>query len=74
VVMPLMDGTELLGHLRTRHPQMKVLFTSGDSRRDYFRAAGTPIEEQRMLVKPFTAHELKKRVRETLNPGMAASA
>ena len=64
VVMPQMDGPELVRRLRAAGVSMPVLFMSG-YRRD---AALTPEEygEVEILEKPFTATALLRRVRETL--------
>jgi two-component system, cell cycle sensor histidine kinase and response regulator CckA len=75
VVMPKMGGRALAGRLAERYPRIRVLYVSGyASGRDLAApigaAAGPPL-----LYKPFTAHQLASRVRETLDAvGEAAQA
>ena len=66
MVMPMMDGRELARHARQRIPGLKVLYTSGYTRR-------TPEEEEALeadggiLPKPFDIAQLACRVREVLD-------
>jgi CheY-like chemotaxis protein len=66
VVMPEMSGPEVAERLLRRHPAMKVLFMSGyaGSVVDRFK-----LEEagHNVLQKPFTAHDLSRRIREMLD-------
>ena len=66
VVMPGCGGPELLTRLRRRRPEMRVLYMSGYTEQSAandlaFRAAPP------LLQKPFTAADLRRRVREVLD-------
>jgi two-component system cell cycle sensor histidine kinase/response regulator CckA len=60
VVLPRMDGVELAMRLRTSHPELQVLFTSGYSERTP-EAGGI-----NFLPKPYTPSELARRIQELL--------
>ena len=60
VAMPKMTGPVLADQLRRAHPQLKVLFVSGDDR-------AHPGDAQ-YLRKPFTAQTLAVKVRRILGP------
>jgi PAS domain S-box-containing protein len=66
VVMPRIGGRELSAKLRERHPQTKVLYTSG-----YAESAiahqGVLLEGVRFLQKPYTLAALARCVREALD-------
>jgi two-component system cell cycle sensor histidine kinase/response regulator CckA len=66
IVMPGMSGPDLAERLRTLHPQMKLLFTSG-----YTDAAvvehGLSTQTMVFLQKPFTPAELARKVRDVLD-------
>jgi two-component system cell cycle sensor histidine kinase/response regulator CckA len=65
VVMPHMDGPELVREVRDLHPEMKVIFISGYTE-DAFRRrldSGGRIE---FLAKPFSLKELAGKVRDVL--------
>ncbi len=69
IVMPGMNGPELAGTLRSRLPNLKVIYMSGYTDRGF--------EELKqvdggvlLLQKPFTVVELRKRVREVLDSGV----
>jgi PAS domain S-box-containing protein len=66
IVMPGMTGTELAARMRTRQPDLKVLFMSGysdTSIADELTATGTPY-----LQKPFSPAQLAAKVLEVLGP------
>ncbi len=69
IVMPQMGGPELAGTLRSRIPNLKVIYMSGYTDRGLYELkqidAGV-----RLLQKPFTVVELRKRVREVLDSGV----
>lgn len=63
VVMPQMDGPTLYKHIRSRWPNMKVVFVSGyteDRLREQFKS-GEPIH---FLGKPFSLKQLASKVKE----------
>jgi two-component system cell cycle sensor histidine kinase/response regulator CckA len=66
VAMPHMSGRELVGRLRATQPQLKVLYISGftDDALEHHGVldSGTPF-----LPKPFTADQLKKKIRSVLD-------
>jgi CheY-like chemotaxis protein len=71
VMMPEMDGTQLVSLLRDWYPQMKVLFISGYST-EYLEARGGMVNGAAFLAKPFTPDSLGQRVRETLDTEWSA--
>jgi len=66
VVMPTMNGKQLIDHLRFTFPNLKVLFMSGytDSTIAYY---GILEEGINFIQKPFTLNTLAKKVREILD-------
>ena len=66
VVMPGMGGEELAGILRRLRPEISVLYMSGytDGRLDKITLAG---KRPDLLLKPFTAEQACRRVREALD-------
>jgi two-component system cell cycle sensor histidine kinase/response regulator CckA len=66
VVMPGLNGPELLARVRLRHPGVPVLFLSGYTD---LTAFGAPMTEDSLafLAKPFTPTALRNKVREVLN-------
>jgi len=68
IVMPGMDGRVLADRVREKHPQVKVLFTTGYTR-------GAPLYDGiadsggAMLPKPFTVDQLDAKIRSTLDAG-----
>jgi two-component system, cell cycle sensor histidine kinase and response regulator CckA len=66
VVMPGMGGPELATRLLARHPEARVLFTSGYPDDIALRDAIKERTEQ-LLAKPYATHELRRMVREVLD-------
>ena len=66
VVMPLMGGLDLAERLRKLHPQTRVLYMSGYVDDDLVQQQVSQ-NQGAFLQKPFTAHALAHRVRETLD-------
>ena len=64
MVMPGMGGGELAKHLGTLRPELRVLYMSGYS--DQIPAVVAQQPAPAFLPKPFTPHELTKKVREAL--------
>ena len=61
VVMPHMSGHELAARLRSRHPETRVLYTSG-----YTDSGGVLAEGEHFLQKPFGIAALAEKVRAVL--------
>ncbi len=66
VIMPGMGGRELADRLVSKRPELRVLFISGYPN-DVLGADGTPPADMAFLTKPFTADELLRKVRGTLD-------
>ena len=66
VVMPGMDGPELVGRLRGELPELRVLFMSGYSEESVSRH-GALATRAAFIGKPFAAVELVQRVRDALD-------
>ena len=64
VVMPLMGGLQLAQQLKSEHPDMKVLYTSGYLDNDNFREEAESGAE--FMQKPFTPVDLTQQVRRVL--------
>jgi DNA-binding NtrC family response regulator len=65
VVMPGMNGPELVAHLLTRRPDLKVLYMSGYNDHPLFRA-GVLTDRATLLQKPFSRADLLAKVRSSL--------
>lgn len=65
------DGMVLAERLRALRPDLRVIFTSGYS--DVLVAAGLPTIGAVFLEKPFTANDLRNKVRETLDRPAASA-
>ena len=63
VVMPEMNGRELVHHLTALNPDLKHLFISGYTR-DIISQHGVLDEETVFLPKPFTLQELSAKIKE----------
>jgi len=65
VVMPGMNGPELVQHLIALRPELKVLFMSGYT--DDVLPHDTGLDTWRLVQKPFSVEELVVKLRETLD-------
>jgi two-component system, cell cycle sensor histidine kinase and response regulator CckA len=65
VVMPEMDGPTLLRELRTRNPDLKIIFVSGYAD-DAFKSHLPEGSQFGFLPKPFTLKQLVNEVKQTL--------
>jgi PAS domain S-box-containing protein len=76
IVMPVMNGLRLAEELRSRRPEIKVVFMSGHSQ-DLINNQGAPHPAPDLLQKPFVPEELVRKVREILdkapNPARASA-
>ena len=69
LVMPEMGGRELVERLRARRPGLKVLYMSGYTEKAITKHGVMP-PRTGFVEKPFTLHQLLRRLRETLDePG-----
>jgi len=66
VVMPQMDGVELMLRLRQERPELKVLYMSGFAD-NAFTERGLNLDPRRLIRKPFTKETLARKIRETLD-------
>ena len=66
VVMPHMDGPDLVRHVRESHPDMKVIFISGYTE-DAFRQRLDKDSEIHFLPKPFSLKQLATKVKEVIS-------
>jgi two-component system cell cycle sensor histidine kinase/response regulator CckA len=66
VVMPAMNGRDLVDELRRRKPELRALFTSGYTS-DAVIERGVAEEEVAFVQKPFSADELAARLRQLLD-------
>jgi two-component system, cell cycle sensor histidine kinase and response regulator CckA len=73
VVMPGMDGREMVKLLAQTRPETKVLFLSGYTE-DSIASEGTPETGPAFLQKPFTLQNLSRKIREILGNSSAAGA
>ena len=65
VVMPEMDGSTLLKHVRQRYPELKVIFVSGYAEESVRR----DLEDDRsveFLPKPYSLDQINSKVKEVL--------
>ncbi|HEX3091942.1 MAG TPA: PAS domain S-box protein [Candidatus Angelobacter sp.] len=65
VLMPGMNGRELAYRLRKQRPEMKVLYVSGFVDRA-FENSGGPGPDEAFMEKPYSLHELARKIREVL--------
>ena len=65
VVMPRMDGSALMGHVRRSNPDIRVIFISGYTE-DVFRGELENNESINFLPKPFSIRELADKVKEVM--------
>jgi len=70
VVMPHMDGPDLVRHVRESHPGMKVIFISGYTE-DAFRQRLDSDSEIHFLPKPFSLKQLAGKVKEVISGEVA---
>ncbi|ESX06202.1 chemotaxis protein CheY [Mesorhizobium sp. LSJC268A00] len=66
VVMPEMSGRELVDQVKTMHPSLKVLYTTGYTRNAIVHN-GTLDFGTELLTKPYTIDELAEKVRKVLD-------
>ncbi len=67
VVMPEMDGPTLLKSMRSRNPDLKIIFVSGYAE-DAFEKSLPENQQFAFLPKPFTLSQLVAAVKETMTP------
>jgi two-component system cell cycle sensor histidine kinase/response regulator CckA len=67
VIMPMMNGLQLMAELRKRRPSIKVVCMSGHSE-ELIRQQGGPDAPFDLLQKPFLPDALVRKVREILEP------
>lgn len=67
VIMPRVNGPEIVAHLRRQHPGLKALYTTGFSSDMAVRAGIPPHELPHILSKPYSRTELALQVRKALD-------
>ncbi len=67
LVMPGMNGVELVERLKKEVPQLPILYTSGYTE-NHFNRDGFLGERVFFLKKPYTISQLSEKIREALNP------
>jgi CheY-like chemotaxis protein len=67
VMMPEMDGTELVALLRSWYPRLRVLFISGYSPQYLEAQGGKTVGGEAFLAKPFSLDAFAQRVRDVLD-------
>ena len=67
LVMPGMSGRELIDHIRWVAPAMPILSTSG-----YLRPSAEDNDDDYYLRKPFTSHDLLRKVKHVLSLAQAS--
>ncbi|MGA2697799.1 MAG: response regulator, partial [Terriglobales bacterium] len=65
VVMPGMDGVELVQHLIAQRPSLKVIYMSGYTGQSAGRSAAFS-PDALFLMKPFTREELVRKIQDAL--------
>ena len=65
IVMPQMDGTQLIRHVRERRPDLKVICISGYAEESFRKRLDT-VEGIHFLPKPFSLDQLAGKVKEVL--------
>lgn len=65
VVMPEMSGRELADAARERHPNLRVLFTTGYTRNAIVHNGIVDADVQ-LLGKPYTLEQLARKVRQVI--------
>jgi len=70
LTMPGLNGFDLADQVGERWPELKILFMSGDANGYGLRRR---IAERPFLGKPFTADELREKVRELVGNGAPSS-
>lgn len=73
VVMPIMNGSEVVERIRQDRPQIKVLFMSGFPR-EVIAARGGVTNGTQFIQKPFSSKQLKNKVRHVLSRKAEADA
>jgi PAS domain S-box-containing protein len=73
VVMPFMQGPELVDRIAASHPEMRVLYMSGYAQ-PMLGDSGTLEEGVLLIEKPFTEPVLLDRVEQALNAELVAAA
>jgi two-component system cell cycle sensor histidine kinase/response regulator CckA len=65
IVMPQMDGTQLIKHVREQRPDLKVICISGYAEESFRKRLDT-VEGIHFLPKPFSLDQLAGKVKEVM--------
>ena len=66
IVMPGMNGVDLLNCLRRLYPNVRAILISGYLEDEALQKVGLSLDDARFLAKPFTPSQLRKRIKEEL--------
>tara|TARA_A100001037_G_scaffold242683_1_gene223210 strand:+ start:698 stop:1018 length:321 start_codon:yes stop_codon:yes gene_type:complete len=72
VIMPVMNGKQMVTRLKQTRPDVKVLYMSGYSGTTYFDPSIVDPAQERLVEKPFTREALLAALRETLDTDATA--
>jgi CheY-like chemotaxis protein len=71
--LPGMSGGELIAELKRRHPQVRIVIASGQSREGRLRSGVTDDDSVLALEKPFLSRDLKHALDRALRSDPASS-
>ena len=67
VIMPVMDGYQLVDQVQRKYPETKILLTSGFTDRRTLDIKQDEKKKRKLLYKPYTSAELFQRVYELID-------
>ena len=73
MIMPEKEGIETIRHLRQLAPTLPILAISGTGNRTFFLHVAIALGADASLEKPFYPAQLRKLVRDLLNPARGAA-
>jgi two-component system cell cycle sensor histidine kinase/response regulator CckA len=68
VVMPEMDGPTMLKEMRSRNPELRIIFVSGYAEDAFDKSMLNETDQFAFLAKPFALSALVAKVKETMTP------
>jgi len=70
IVMPNMDGIEVITEIKMKHPNVKIIAMTGGSAkldRDFLAGISKAMRVDKVITKPFNVRDVQKVVDELLN-------